>query len=168
MAIFRINKTKDYTIMSNNHLKEKDLSLKAKGLLSLMLSLSDNWNYSIDGLIAICKENRTSIRSALQELKDFGYIQVTKIPPCKETKGRFKYIYDVFETKIDKEKCSKTQPKQDTDFQHLEIQHLENRYLNKYTKELNTKDKIKQKEKYIKEITERDLEISDYDWLKGE
>ena len=53
MAVIRINKTQNYTVMSNYHLKEKDMSLKAKGLLSLMLSLPDNWDYSISGLVPI-------------------------------------------------------------------------------------------------------------------
>ena len=57
MSVFRINKTKNYTVMSNHHLREKKMSLKAKGLLSMMLSLPDDWNYSIAGLVSICKEN---------------------------------------------------------------------------------------------------------------
>ena len=73
MAIFRIEKNKNYTVMSNYHFKEKNMTLKAKGLLSLMLSLPDDWDYSINGLVAICKENETSIKNTLEELKKFGY-----------------------------------------------------------------------------------------------
>ena len=76
MAVFKINKTKDYTVMSNNHLKEREMSLKAKGLLSIMLSLPNNWDYSVNGLVSICKENETSINSALKELKEFGVIKI--------------------------------------------------------------------------------------------
>ena len=65
MAKIRVNKTKDYTILSNHHLKNKNLSLKAKGLLSVMLGLPDDWNYSINGLMAILKENETAIKSTL-------------------------------------------------------------------------------------------------------
>ena len=65
MAVIRVNKTKNYTIMSNYHFYEKEMSLKAKGLLSLMLSLPDEWDYSINGLVSICKENETSIKSTL-------------------------------------------------------------------------------------------------------
>lgn len=72
MAVFKINKTKDYTVMSNRHLKEKEMSLKAKGLLSLMLSLPETWDYSIEGLVAICKENHSAIKSTLNELKNMG------------------------------------------------------------------------------------------------
>ena len=97
MAIMRVNKSKDYTVMSNYHLKEKGMSLKAKGLLSLMLSLPDDWDYSISGLVAICKENETAIKSALNELKEFGYLQVIKLMPNQTKSGRIEYIYDVFE-----------------------------------------------------------------------
>lgn len=71
MAVIRVEKTKNYTVMSNYHFKEKEMSLKAKGLLSLMLSLPDNWDYTIAGLVTICKENESAIKSALDELKIF-------------------------------------------------------------------------------------------------
>ena len=57
MAVFRVERTRDYTVMCNHHLKDSNLSLKAKGLLSMMLSLPDEWNYTTRGLAAICKEN---------------------------------------------------------------------------------------------------------------
>ena len=59
MAVFRIEKTRDYTVMSNHHLRDKSLSLKAKGLLSLMLSLPEEWDYTTKGLARICKDERT-------------------------------------------------------------------------------------------------------------
>jgi len=71
MAVIRVEKTENYTVMSNYHFKEKEMSLKAKGLLSLMLSLPDNWDYTIAGLVTICKENESAIKSALDELKIF-------------------------------------------------------------------------------------------------
>ncbi len=74
MAVFRVERTKDYTVMSNHHLKDMNLSLKAKGLLSMMLSLPDSWNYTTRGLAAICKEGVDAIRSAIQELEGAGYI----------------------------------------------------------------------------------------------
>lgn len=74
MAVFRIEKTKDYTVMSNHHLRNQALSLKSKGLLSLMLSLPEDWNYTTRGLAAICKEGTDSIGSALKELEKAGYI----------------------------------------------------------------------------------------------
>ena len=97
MAIIRVNKTKDYITMSNHHLKEKQMSLKAKGLLSEMLSLPDNWDYSIQGLVAINKENECSIKATLDELKRFRYLIVTKKLPNETKSGRIEYIYDVYE-----------------------------------------------------------------------
>ena len=67
MAVFRIEKTRDYTVMSNHHLRNAGLSLKSKGLLSMMLSLPEDWNYTTRGLAEICKESTDSIRSALKD-----------------------------------------------------------------------------------------------------
>ena len=94
MSVVRINKTQNYTVMSNYHFKEINMSLKAKGLLSLMLSLPDDWDYSIAGIVAICKESKTSIQSTLKELEEFGYLERTRL---QNSKGQFEYIYDIFE-----------------------------------------------------------------------
>ncbi|MBQ3419488.1 MAG: helix-turn-helix domain-containing protein [Erysipelotrichaceae bacterium] len=74
MAVFRVEKTKDYTVMSNHHLKNKNISLKAKGLLSQMLSLSDEWGYSLKGLAKINKESVDAVRTAVLELEKAGYV----------------------------------------------------------------------------------------------
>ena len=74
MAVFRIERTRDYTVMSNHHLRNRALSLKAKGLLSMMLSLPDDWNYTTRGLAKICKEGVDAIGGALRELEGAGYI----------------------------------------------------------------------------------------------
>ena len=74
MAVFRIERTRDYTVMSNHHLRNEKLSLKAKGLLSMMLSLPDDWNYTTRGLAKICKEGVDAIGNALRELETAGYI----------------------------------------------------------------------------------------------
>lgn len=95
MAVIRVNKTKDFTVMSNIHLRDKTLSLKGKGLLSVMLSLPDNWDYSINGLSAICMEGTKAIRTILNELESLGYLIRTR---TQDEKGRFDYIYDIFET----------------------------------------------------------------------
>ena len=92
-----MNKTKNYTVMSNEHLKDRRLSLKAKGLLSVMLSLPDTWDYSISGLVAICKESETAVKSTLDELKSCGYLVVTKKMPNETESGRIEYVYDIFE-----------------------------------------------------------------------
>lgn len=99
MSVFRVHKTKDFTVLSNYHLKDKGISLQAKGLLSVMLSLPDDWKYSISGLAAISKEGEKAIRSTLNELKEHGYLVVTKHAP-KAGKGHFSYEYDVFERPI--------------------------------------------------------------------
>ncbi len=74
MAVFRIERTRDYTVMSNHHLRDKGLSLKSKGLLSMMLSLPEDWNYTTRGLAKICKEGVDAIGGALRELEAAGYI----------------------------------------------------------------------------------------------
>ena len=74
MAVFRIEKTRDYTVMSNHHLRNKSLSLKAKGLLSLMLSLPEEWDYTTKGLARICKDGVDSICAGVRELEEHGYV----------------------------------------------------------------------------------------------
>ena len=75
MAVFRLERTRDYTVMSNHHLRDKRLSLKAKGLLSQMLSLPDDWDYTLSGLAYINRESKDAIRSAINELERAGYVQ---------------------------------------------------------------------------------------------
>ena len=104
MLSIKVEKTKDYIVMCNKHLKEKNMSLKAKGLLSLMLSLPEDWNYSVEGLVSICKENETSIKSALDELKEFGYLVVKKKLPNETNSGRIEYEYIIYEQKQEGEK----------------------------------------------------------------
>ena len=74
MAVFRIEKTRDYTVMSNHHLRNTNLSLKAKGLLSLMLSLPEDWDYTMKGLARICKDGIDSISAGIRELEVHGYL----------------------------------------------------------------------------------------------
>ena len=74
MAVFRVEKTKDYTVMANHHLRNIALSLKAKGLLSLMLSLPENWDYTTKGLSCICKDGIDSINATIKELEEHGYV----------------------------------------------------------------------------------------------
>lgn len=75
MAVFRVEKSRDYTVMSNYHLRDKGLSLKAKGLLSQMLSLPEDWDYTLSGLSHINRESKDAIRSAVNALEAAGYIQ---------------------------------------------------------------------------------------------
>ena len=95
MSVIRIHKNSNFTVMSNYHFKEKKMSLKAKGLLSLMLSLPDDWNYSISGLVTLSKDGKDSVMSALGELETFGYLERTRLV---NSKGQFSGIeYNIFE-----------------------------------------------------------------------
>lgn len=144
MATYRVHKTKDYTVMSNTHLRDKSLSLKGKGLLSVMLSLPEDWEYTIAGLIAICKENETAVKSTLDELKKCGYLVVTKLTPAQTESGRFEYLYDIFEQPQQKLQTEK----QETEKQGVESQGVENQgQLN--TNSFNTNKLNTKKELYI-------------------
>ena len=123
--IFRINKNNNYTCMGNYHLKDRKLSLKAKGLLSVMLSLPENWDYSINGLTAICIESRGIVKNTLSELKDNGYLEITKLMPNQTESGRYEYVYDIYEKP------------QDTKKQEVEKQGVEKQYL-VFDNQLNT------------------------------
>lgn len=90
--VFRVNRTKDYTVMSNHHFKNKNLSLKAKGLLSLMLSLPNDWNYSIKGLVTLNKDGRDSVMAALKELESEGYIARRRLRNAKGQVADTEYI----------------------------------------------------------------------------
>ena len=103
MAVFRIERTRDYTVMSNHHLRNANLSLKAKGLLSMMLSLPEDWNYTTRGLAKICKEGVDAIGAALRELEAAGYIVRHKlfypqlgVKLCSMAGGGVQKIYMVF------------------------------------------------------------------------
>ena len=89
MAVFRVEKTKDFTIMSNHHLRNTELSLKAKGLLSLMLSLPEDWDYTTKGLAHICKDGVDSITTALKELERHGYL-TRQLSPKRENPRQVK------------------------------------------------------------------------------
>ena len=91
MAVFRVEKIKNYTVMSNHHLRDKSLSLKAKGLLSLMLSLPEDWDYTTKGLARICRDGVDSIRSAVQELEQRGYVSRRRIRNGKGQLGDIEY-----------------------------------------------------------------------------
>lgn len=152
MSVFRVNKTKDYVTMSKTHLKEKNMSLKAKGLLSEMLGLPNEWDYSINGLVSINKENESAIKSTLAELKEFGYLKVTKLLPNATTSGRIEYIYDIYEKPIQEGKKQEVE-NQPLEIQPLEIQPIENpTQLN--NKELNT-NRLNNKELSNKEYKEK-------------
>ena len=91
MAVFRIEKTRDYTVMSNHHLRDMSLSLKAKGLLSLMLSLPENWDYTMKGLARICKDGIDSISGGIRELEEHGYLIRERVRGANGQLGSIEY-----------------------------------------------------------------------------
>ena len=116
--------------MSNTHLKDKRLSLKAIGLLSVVLGLPEDWHYTVNGLVGIVKDGKDSVESAIKELKKDGYLRVEKIYP-NENNNRIQYQYTFFENP------------QEVDFQGVENQGVENQgvenpYTYKYTNKPNT------------------------------
>lgn len=95
VSVIRVHKTANFTVMSNYHFKEKKMSLKSKGLLSLMLSLPEDWDYSVSGLATLSKDGKDSVMSALGELEKFGYLTRTRLT---NSKGQFAGIeYNIFE-----------------------------------------------------------------------
>jgi superfamily I DNA/RNA helicase len=94
-TIIRVEKTREFVVMNNRFLRNKQMSLKAKGLLALCLSLPDDWDYSINGLVAITKESVTAVRNAMKELEELGYMKINKF---QNEKGHFNYEYVIYET----------------------------------------------------------------------
>jgi len=140
VAVFKVNKNNNYTVISNTHLKERKMTLKAKGLLTLMLSLPPDWDYSIEGLISICVEGERAINSTLNELKEFGYLRIEKLPPRKG-KNQFEYIYNIYEKPLKKEERQlKNVEVQNVKLQSEAVQNQGQLNTNTLsTKELNTK-----------------------------
>ena len=95
MAVYRVNKSRGYTVMANYHLRDKTLSLKAVGLLSKMLSFNDGWQFSTKGLSAICKEGPDAVLAALRELEDAGYLVRHQ---SRDEKGRMSsMVFEIYE-----------------------------------------------------------------------
>lgn len=156
MPVFKIEKTKDYTVMSNYHLQDKNLSYKAKGLLSFMLSLPDYWDYSVNGLVAVSKEGRKAILSSLKELEENKYLIREK---KQDKKGRFDGDYYIYEKPYTHLGCT------DKGDAEKDIQ------INTNNKNTNNKDKKDKLIPLVKElinrgfISESDLDIPFYDEL---
>lgn len=149
--MIKVHKTKDYTVMSRSHLRDKELSLKAKGLMSLMLSLPEDWDYSVKGLATLSKDGRESIIGAIKELEEHGYLVRTQI---KNSSGRFVgYDYEAFEN-----------PSAGKPFTENPLTEKPTQYnIEQYNKEkYNIEESIlKREEKEIKEKREKDLPFSE-------
>ena len=137
MAVIRTIKNENYTTMRNTHLRDKNLSLKAKGLLSMMLSLPDKWHYSVKGLEGICKESKNTINSVLNELEDNNYL-VRRRRYCNGKISEWEYI--IFENNENHDEELLHLKNEDIENEDIEIQDIENRDVYKITKELSTKE----------------------------
>lgn len=158
MAIVRVVKNKDYTVMSNAHLHDKRLSLKAVGLLSIVLSLPDDWHYTVKGLVGSVKDGERAVNGALSELKQCGYLQVNKLYPNSE-RSKIEYQYVFYEKPQDLQNVPLEQDIQNVDLQNVGIQNVDLQNVGAYintnkqstnkqnTKELSTNE---YKEKNIK------------------
>lgn len=107
MSVVRIEKNKNYTTMSNYHLRDKNLSLKAKGLLSVVLSLPDNWDYSIEGLVSILKEEKRAVKNAIEELVQNKYLIILKLKATKNIRKNIEYIYTFYEKPFNQKDLTK-------------------------------------------------------------
>lgn len=142
MAVIRTIKNDNYTTMSNYHLKDKELSLKAKGLLSMMLSLPDEWHYSVKGLKGICKESVNTINGILNELEEKNYL----VRRRKYLNGKIsEWEYVIFETNKNHDTellHLKNEDIENEDIENVDIENLdiENKDVYKYTNRLNTKE----------------------------
>ena len=169
MATFRVNKTSDYTVISNYHLREKRMSLKAKGLLTLMLSLPENWDYSISGLASICAENETAIKTGLNELKKFGYLRISKIFPNKKRGNKkIEYVYEIFEKPL---KENKRQKEQKTEEQTLESQVVENQGVENLPLEsqaVENQGQLSTKELNTNKLNTKEVSTKEYIYVKNE
>lgn len=148
MAVFRIDKTRDYTVMSNHHLRNTELSLKAKGLLSLMLSLPDNWDYTTKGLARICKDGVDSICAAVRELEEHGYVIRERVRGANGQLGSIEYTI--------LEKPAEPSPERENPVQVKPI--LENPVLGKPEQEIPAQSN---KDKSNKDKSNADLSITE-------
>ena len=154
MSVIRVNNTKGFAVMSNYHFQDKEISLKAKGLLGLMLSLPSNWDYSINGLVAIVKENKAAVQSALKELEEHKYLKRTRV---QDETGRFDYVYDIYEKPYDKlpwtenrctdiqcteNPCTENQPQINTNKQNTNKQNTKELNTNEYKEKNNKKESV--------------------------
>lgn len=122
-TVFRVEKNREYVVMNHKFLRNKEMSLKSKGLLALCLALPETWNYSISGLCAICKESQTSIRSALKELEEHKHLRRIR---TKDEKGQFHYEYILYEVPYEEPEKPYAENVH-TDNQQEEKQYKENR-----------------------------------------
>lgn len=150
MPVFRVEKNKDYTSMSNYHLKDERLTLKAKGLLSLMLSLPEEWDYSVRGLEKICLESKNTINSILNEIERYGYLKRKRIYENGKITNWEYLIFEKSQTEYD------LHPKNE-DIENQDIENWDNnKILNNKLLNNNKKEIIKEK-RYFEDDNLNDL-----------
>ena len=162
MAIFRVKKTRDFTIMSNHHLRDKKLSLKAKGLLSLILSLPEDWDYTLKGLSYICKEGIDAVRMAVKELEDAGYIERRRF---RNEKGQLKSIeYIIHEIPETEQEDTPEEPKSENSMQEPDFYEpiLENQIEEAPTSEIPMLGKATQLKNNIQNTKEINTDVIKY------
>lgn len=130
-------------MMSNTHLKDKRLSLKAIGLLSVVLSLPDDWHYTVNGLVGIVKDGERAVNGALSELKENGYLRIEKLYPNKDGRNKIEYQYIFSETPQDLQNVPLEQDIQNVGLHNVGLQDvgLQNVGTYKYTNKPNTDNK---------------------------
>lgn len=160
MAKIRVHKTTNFVVMSNTHLRNKQMSLKAKGLLSQMLALPDEWQYSIKGLASINKESEETIKTILNELKKFNYLVISRKFPNETKTGRIEYIYDIYEEPYTEKQQGK---KQGVVFQEVEKQGVV------FSAQLNKENKIYKNKIYKNKKTSKRTYTSEQieNWYAG-
>ena len=163
MAVFRVERNTGYTVMSNHHLRNKELSLKAKGLLSQMLSLPEDWDYTLAGLSHINREKIDAIREAVKELEKAGYIVRSRE---RDEKGRLRGAdYVIYEQPQPKEPEAATSSEQPptSDLPTLENPTLDNPTLEKPTQEKPTQEKptLENPTQLNKDISSKEQSITD-------
>ena len=154
VGVIRVEKNQNYTVMSNYHLSDKNLTLKAIGLLSKILSLPDDWDYSINGLASICKEEKKAIRNTLKELENNGYLKREMI---KDEKGRFDYDYIIYEEPHILEPC--------TQEPYALNGYADDGYAEKGT-QLNTNQLNTKKENTKKQKSEFDIALEEFEKMR--
>ena len=178
MSVFKIEKNQNYTVMSNHHLRDRNLSYKAKGLLSFMLS--DDWDYSLAGLCSISKESRDGIRSILKELQEHHYVEIEKV---RGYKGYFEYNYLIYEVphfiSLGNEQSNPDMEKPHLDYPNVETTTQINTNIINTKKQIDKDDKTKISSFFVPEehnkltleliergyINEDDIQIFYYDKL---
>lgn len=146
---FRVFKPGEFTVMPNTHLMDDTLSLKAIGLLSKMLNLPDNWDYSLKGLVAISKESYDTIRSILNELKEHNYIEIIK---SRNENGTFKYNYLIFMNPAQKAEIMRNYPDGKNPYMDEPDMESSDQYnINKYIDKKDKYDKTNYKHNFLTE-----------------